>query len=116
MQRQRVESLNNLSSFIYNLRDQIKDKEGLGGKLSQKNKQELSTAMDEGLAWIDQYGPNALLEDIEEKLAGKVFSFVRTACSVDMNLDIQTIVNPITMELYAESAANDSDDWKHVEL
>lgn len=74
LQRQHVESLNNLSSFIYNLRDQIKDKEGLGGKLSQKNKHELSTAVEEGLAWIDQYGPNALLEDIEEKLTGKVFN------------------------------------------
>ncbi|KAE9408582.1 heat shock protein 70 [Gymnopus androsaceus JB14] len=99
LQRQRVESLNELSAFVYNLKDQLKDKEGLGGKLSRENKQELSTTVDEGLAWIEQHGLNASLDDIEEKLA-----------------DIQTAVNPITTKLYGGPDADDSDDWRHAEL
>jgi len=104
LQRKRVEALNSLSSFIYGLKDQIHDQEGLGSKLSDEDKKTIATALKEGVEWVDENGADASLEDLEEKLA-----------------DIQTIVNPITAKLYQSGSPaghedDDDDDWRHGEL
>ncbi|KAK7457040.1 ATPase with role in protein import into the ER [Stygiomarasmius scandens] len=103
LQRKRVEALNSLSSFIYGLKDQIHDQEGLGSKLSDEDKKTIAVALKEGAEWVDENGADASLEDLEEKLA-----------------DIQTIVNPITAKLYQSGSPagheDDDDDWRHGEL
>ncbi|KAJ7468606.1 heat shock protein 70 family [Mycena latifolia] len=97
-QRKRIEALNSLSSFVYGLKSQLGDQEGLGGKVSDEDKKTILNAVKETTDWIDENGPTAGVEDLEEKLA-----------------EIQTIVNPITSKLYsgggAPGASSDDDDF-----
>lgn len=94
-QRKRIEALNSLSSFVYGLKSQLADQEGLGGKLSDEDKKTILAAVKEAGDWIDENGSSASTEDLEEKLA-----------------EVQGVVNPITTKLYAggDSGAAPEDD------
>ncbi|KAF8662763.1 hypothetical protein AX16_001121 [Volvariella volvacea WC 439] len=92
-QRKRIEALNSLSSFIYGLRTQATDSEGLGGKLSDEDKKTILDTVKETTEWIDENGSSASVEDLEEKLA-----------------EVQTVVNPITAKLYSQAGAGGEDD------
>jgi endoplasmic reticulum chaperone BiP len=83
-QRKRVEALNSLSSFVYGLKSQVSDSEGLGGKLEDADKKTILAAVKEATEWIDENSSTASAEDLEEKLS-----------------EIQSVVNPITSKLYA---------------
>ncbi|KAF9070885.1 heat shock protein 70-2 [Rhodocollybia butyracea] len=84
LQRNRVESLNSLSSFVYGLRDQLKE--------TPNDKEEVVRAVEEGVAWIEQHGSDASVEDIEEKRA-----------------ELEDMIK--------QSSENvEDDDWRHVEL
>jgi heat shock protein 5 len=69
-QRKRIEALNSLSSYIYGLKTQINDSEGLGGKLDDEDKQTLLSMIKETTDWVDENGANASVEDLEEKFQG----------------------------------------------
>jgi len=69
-QRKRIEALNSLSSFVYGLKNQINDSEGLGAKLDDDDKKTILDAVKEATEWIDENGSSASVEDLEEKLAG----------------------------------------------
>ena len=69
-QRKRIESLNSLSSFVYGLRTQVNDEEGMGGKISAEDKKTILATIKETTEWIDENGTSATSEDLEEKLAG----------------------------------------------
>ena len=60
-----------LSSFIYGLRGQLNDQEGLGGKLDAPDKTIVSEVIYETIDWIEDSGSVATTEELEEKLAGK---------------------------------------------
>ncbi|KAG7087523.1 hypothetical protein E1B28_013482 [Marasmius oreades] len=94
-QRKRIEALNQLSSFVYGLRTQATDSEGMGGKLSEEDKKTILATVKETTDWIDENGQTASVEDLEEKLA-----------------EIQGVVNPITTKLYNAGGAggDDSDE------
>jgi heat shock protein 5 len=93
-QRKRIEALNSLSSFVYGLKNQMGDQEGLGGKISDEDKKTILATVKDSTSWIDEYGSSASVEDLEEKLA-----------------EIQGVVNPITAKLYAGgAAAGDKDE------
>lgn len=81
--RKRIEALNGLSSFVYGLKTQIGDQEGLGGKISDDDRKTLLALTKETTEWIETEGQSASAETLEEKLA-----------------EVQTIVNPITSKLY----------------
>lgn len=70
-QRKRIEALNSLSSFVYGLKTQLGDQEGLGGKISDDDKKIILNAVKETTDWIDDNGSSASVEDLEEKLAGE---------------------------------------------
>ncbi|KAF7326861.1 hypothetical protein MVEN_02580000 [Mycena venus] len=98
-QRKRIEALNSLSSFVYGLKTQLGDQEGLGGKVSDEDKKTILAAVKETTDWIDENGATAGVEDLEEKLA-----------------EIQGVVNPITSKLYGSSGgapSGDDDDFGH---
>jgi heat shock protein 5 len=103
-QRKRVEALNSLSSFVFGLKSQVTDKDGLGGKLEDADKQTILAAVKETTDWIEE-NPQATAEDLEEKLT-----------------EIQNTVNPITSKLYSGGdysggADDESDPFKsHDEL
>ena len=81
--RKRIEALNALSSFVYGLKTQIGDQDGLGGKIDDEDRKTLLALTKETTEWIDSEGQTASAETLEEKLA-----------------EVQTIVNPITSKLY----------------
>jgi len=86
-QRKRIESLNSLSSFVYGLKTQLGDQEGLGGKISDEDKKTILATVKDTTEWIEEHGQTASVEDLEEKLS-----------------EVQGIVNPITTKLYSGSA------------
>ena len=81
--RKHIEALNALSSFVYGLKTQIGDQEGLGGKIDDDDRKTLLALTKETTEWIETEGQTASVEALEEKLA-----------------EVQTIVNPITSKLY----------------
>ncbi|KAF9513535.1 hypothetical protein BS47DRAFT_1317455 [Hydnum rufescens UP504] len=82
-QRKRIEALNGLQNYVWGLKSQIGDQEGLGGKLSDENKKTILAAVKEATEWIDSNGQSATADELDEKLA-----------------EVQAIVSPITAKLY----------------
>ncbi|PPQ64201.1 hypothetical protein CVT24_008619 [Panaeolus cyanescens] len=93
--KQRIESLNSLSTFVYGLKTRLSEKDGISHKLNKNDKRELEDVVAEGIAWVDEYGSEASFEDLEDKLA-----------------DLQGRVNPITSKLYQDKSwdATDHDE------
>ncbi|KAL1748012.1 heat shock protein 70 family [Schizophyllum fasciatum] len=94
-QRKRIESLNSLSAYVFGLKGQLGDQEGLGGKLSDEDKKSILATLKDATEWIDENGAEATTDDIDEKLG-----------------EIQSAINPITSKIYADSAAGaGGQDW-----
>merc|ERR1719234_2496575 len=53
--KEKVDAKNEFESYAYSLKNQIKDKDKLGGKLSEEDKASLEKAVDEALAWLDAH-------------------------------------------------------------
>ncbi|KAF9784700.1 heat shock protein 70 family [Thelephora terrestris] len=103
-QKKRIEALNSLSSYVYSLKSQLGDSDGLGGKLDSDDKKTLLDATKETAEWIESEGQSASADDLEEKLQ-----------------EIQSIANPITAKLYSGSSTppdstDDEDEHVHDEL
>ncbi|TFK60726.1 heat shock protein 70, partial [Pluteus cervinus] len=94
-QRKRIEALNSLSAFVYGLKTQLGDQEGLGGKNSDEDKKTILDAVKETTDWIEENGSSASVEDLGDKLT-----------------EVQGVINPITMKMSqaAGGAQNDDDD------
>ncbi|EIM84185.1 heat shock protein 70 [Stereum hirsutum FP-91666 SS1] len=88
-QRRRIEALNTLSSYIYNVKGQLGDQEGMGGKISDEDKKTILSVTKETTDWIDENGQSATAEELEEKLS-----------------EVQAVVNPITAKFYEGSAGS----------
>lgn len=96
-QKKRIEALNNLSSYVYGLKTQVNDADGLGGKLADEDKKTLLDMVKETTEWIDDNGASASAEDLEEKLQ-----------------EAQNVANPITAKLYGGgSSATEPEEEDH---
>ena len=51
--KERVESRNELESYAYSLKNQLNDKEKLGGKLSDEDKETVEKAVEEQIEWLE---------------------------------------------------------------
>ncbi|CAE6541154.1 unnamed protein product [Rhizoctonia solani] len=91
-QRKRIEALNGLQNFVWGLKSQLGDQEGLGGKISDEDKKTILATVKETTDWIEENGPNATSEDLEEKLQ-----------------EVQAVVNPITGKLYGSGSGSGSE-------
>ena len=93
--RKKIEAMNSLSNFVYGVKSQLADQEGLGGQLEEDDKKTLLAAIKDTTDWVETEGPTASLEDLEEKLA-----------------EVQAVINPITSKLYSGggSYASGEDD------
>ena len=72
--KESVEARNELESYAYSLKNQIGDKEKLGGKLSDEDKTTIETAVDETLSWFES-NKDATVDELKERkkdLEGKV--------------------------------------------
>jgi len=51
--KEKVEAKNELESYAYSLKNQISDKEKLGGKISDEEKTTIESAVDEAIKWLE---------------------------------------------------------------
>merc|ERR1712169_137809 len=85
--REKVEARNSLEGVAYSLKNQINDKEKLGGKLSDDDKQAVEDAVAEAIKFLDE-NPNAEKEEYEEA-----------------KNKLQSVTNPIVSKVYGQGGA-----------
>ena len=52
--KERVESRNELESYAYSLKNQINDKEKLGSKLSDEDKEKIEESVNDKISWLEE--------------------------------------------------------------
>lgn len=85
--KERVEARNELESLAYSIKNQAKEKEKLGGKLSDSEIKEMENAADDAISWMEK-NPQAETEEYREQ-----------------KKKLESIVQPIVSKLYEGSAA-----------
>lgn len=85
--------------FVFSLKSQVNDPEGMGGKISEDDKKTILDAVKEKTEWLEDH-PNAEAEDYEDQLS-----------------EIQAIVGPISSKMYGGGAGGDEQaPFSHDEL
>lgn len=84
--KERVEARNDLEQFAYSLKNQINDKDKLGGKLSSSEKDTIEKAVEEKLQWMEK-NREASVEELKEQ-----------------KKELEGIVQPIIGKIYQGSA------------
>jgi len=84
--KERVEARNELESYAYSLKNQLGDKEKLGGKLSDEEKTTMEESIDEAIKWLESNSDSA---DSSEFRAKKK--------------SLEDVVQPIITKLYQQS-------------
>lgn len=80
--KEKVEARNELESYAYSLKNQIGDKEKLGGKLSEEDKETISKAVEEKISWLDK-NQDADVDDFKKQ-----------------KKELEDVVQPIVSKLY----------------
>jgi len=86
--RERIEARNGLENFAYSLKNQVNDADGLGGKISDEDKEAILDAIKETQDWLDENQSTADTEDFEEQKE-----------------KLTSVTHPITSKMYAGSNA-----------
>ncbi|KAI1730372.1 hsp70 protein [Ditylenchus destructor] len=84
--KEAVEARNELESYAYSLKNQIGDKEKLGGKLTDDDKTTIETAVDGAISWLDS-NKDASVDELKER-----------------KKELESKVQPIISKLYAGQA------------
>ncbi|KAL0276402.1 UNVERIFIED_CONTAM: hypothetical protein PYX00_003989 [Menopon gallinae] len=97
--KEKVESRNELESYAYSLKNQLKDKSKLGGKVSDDDKAKMEEAIEEKIKWLEQ-NPDAEADDYKEQ-----------------KKELEDVTKPIIEKLYASTGGGpppgkDDDDLK----
>jgi len=85
--KEKVEAKNELESYAYSLKNQLSDKEKLGGKLSDEDKTKVEEAVDETIKWMESNAESAEASDLKSK-----------------KKELEDTVQPIIAKLYAGGA------------
>ncbi|VDM67090.1 unnamed protein product [Strongylus vulgaris] len=85
--KEQVEARNELESYAYSLKNQIGDKEKLGGKLDDSDKKTLEEAVDETIKWLES-NREATVDELKEQ-----------------KKELESKVSPITSKLYKDAGA-----------
>ncbi|VDD76011.1 unnamed protein product [Mesocestoides corti] len=85
--KERVEARNELESFAYSVKNQVKDKESVGGKLGDEEVKIIEGAADEAIQWMEN-NPQAEVSEYKEQ-----------------KKKIEEVVQPIIRKLYEQSGA-----------
>merc|ERR1719391_1778593 len=83
--KEKVDAKNELESYAYSLKNQVGDKEKLGAKLSDEDKEKITEAVDETIKWMES-NQEADTEAMKEK-----------------KTELEGIVQPIMTKLYEQS-------------
>ena len=98
--KKKIEALNGLQNYVWSLKSQLADQEGLGSKLADADKKTILATLKESTEWIEENQATATADEFEEKLA-----------------EVQAIVSPLTSKLYGGGAGDDSEaPFSHDEL
>merc|ERR1711862_226683 len=91
--KERIDARNGLESFVYNLKNTLKDDEkGLADKLSPEDKKELQDMIGETLDWMEE-NPEAEKEEYDEK-----------------QKDVENVANPIMRNMYSGGTGGENED------
>ncbi|VDK74974.1 unnamed protein product [Litomosoides sigmodontis] len=63
--KEQVEARNELESYAYSLKNQIGDKEKLGGKLDDNDKKTIESVLDDAISWLESH-KDASVEELQE--------------------------------------------------
>lgn len=85
--RERVDARNTLEGIAYSLRNQVNDKDKLGGKLSEEDKSAVEAAVKDAIQFLDE-NPNADKEEYDEARE-----------------KLQSVTNPIIQKAYQAGGA-----------
>merc|ERR1719391_1083784 len=80
--KERIDARNELESYAYSLKNQIGDKEKLGGKLSDEEKEKIEEIINEKIAWLEE-NQEAEAEDLKAQ-----------------KKEMEDIIQPIIAKLY----------------
>nr|ADM26714.1 78 kDa glucose-regulated protein [Conus anemone novaehollandiae] len=80
--KERVDAKNELESYAYSLKNQVNDKEKLGAKLSDEDKEKITETLDEAITWLEGH-QEADTEEFKEK-----------------KKEVEEVIQPIISKLY----------------
>lgn len=83
--KERIDARNELESYAYSLKNQIGDKEKLGGKLSDEDKETIEKAVEETIEWMESH-QDSETEDFQAK-----------------KKSLEDVVQPIISKLYGSA-------------
>ncbi|KAK8686115.1 hypothetical protein V6N13_125142 [Hibiscus sabdariffa] len=101
--KERIDARNSLETYVYNMKNQISEKDKLADKLESDEKEKVETAVKEALEWLDD-NQSAEKEEYEDKLK-----------------EVEAVCNPIITAVYQRSGGapgggSTDDDDSHDEL
>ena len=103
--KDRIDGRNGLEGYCYNLKNQMEDEKGIGGKIEGEDKEAITTAVQEALDWLEE-NQSAEPEEYAERQKA-----------------VEKVVNPIMQKVYQASggappggAGGDEDDFGREEL
>ncbi|ORX67944.1 glucose-regulated protein [Linderina pennispora] len=103
--RERIEAKNTFEQYLYSVKNQVTDKEQLGGKIDKEDKETILSAIKDAEKWLEDNIAEASKEDIEEQRE-----------------ELESVVNPIVSKLYGAKGGakadddDEDDDAEHDEL
>ncbi|CCU75862.1 hypothetical protein BGHDH14_bgh00767 [Blumeria hordei DH14] len=98
--KERIDARNGLENYVFSLKNQVADKEGLGGKIEDSDKETLEEAIKQASTWLEESGSEATAEDFEEQKE-----------------KLSSVAYPITSKMYnAGEASGEDEPEKHDEL
>ncbi|CAH9089984.1 unnamed protein product [Cuscuta epithymum] len=83
--KEKIDARNSLETYVYNMKNQISDKDKLADKLESDEKEKIDSAVKEVLEWLDD-NQTAEKEDYDEKLR-----------------EVEAVCNPIISAVYERS-------------
>jgi len=89
--KETTEAKNGLESYAYSLKRQIDDKEQLGGKISEEDKEKIQSIVDEKLEWLKDH----------DEASAEEFNSVKK--------EIEEIANPIIAKLYQNAPPSEEE-------
>merc|ERR1711931_479370 len=100
-QKEKVDAKNEFESYAYSLKNQIKDKDKLGGKLSEDDQSKIEEVINEKIAWLEE-NQDASADDLKAQ-----------------KKEMEDIVQPIIAKLYQgaggpppEEGGEEDDEFK----
>ncbi|KAK3214648.1 hypothetical protein GRF29_19g864695 [Pseudopithomyces chartarum] len=97
--RERIEARNKLENYAYNLKNQVNDDDGLGGKIDEEDKETIVEAIKETQDWLDENAATAATEDFDEQFE-----------------KLSNVAYPITSKLYGGAGEGGDEEPGHDEL